>query len=358
MRLMDINKREFYYSTYIGKNELADEYGNLTGEYALVYSDPILSKANYSSTKGESLSTMFGDFDDYDRVLLSDTHILSEQTRLWIDDRNPNNPHDYEVVKVGDSINYYAYAIKKVRVAIPTYYKAFSGDDLGEVIFTDDKSFTLSSGQNVVLGILYGLSYLRLVHLGDASLFRKLDLFEVNSKGDRLLGGRHKALYSMDLGRIEVDGTNYLTVDPKTLPQWNFVIDMVTFAPDKDEIKVWGDERIGDPETDNVVLATLVGDEAIYIAIKGQSFKPSETTDYDWITISTAESQPWNITNIRFYEADIDGSIMVGGRSMYYDDSEFEHMVLMPGTDGLFAISDPSTFEWPKWDFYIDYDMR
>ena len=41
---------------------------------------------------------------------------IDELTRLWVDDVNEANPHDYIVTKVAKGINQFKYAIKKVKV--------------------------------------------------------------------------------------------------------------------------------------------------------------------------------------------------------------------------------------------------
>jgi hypothetical protein len=132
MRCLLRNKRDFYYALYEGKNEMQDEYGNKTGEYELVYSNPIKGSANISAAQGEVQSRQFGESESYDKVIVLDnTEIpINEYSILWVDtvplidkgvlvlDERGEvvTPHDYIVKKVARSLNSVSIAISKVRV--------------------------------------------------------------------------------------------------------------------------------------------------------------------------------------------------------------------------------------------------
>ena len=51
MRLLRRNKQTIYYALYEGKKPLTDEYGNPTGEYEVLYSEPVLLKINVSAMR-------------------------------------------------------------------------------------------------------------------------------------------------------------------------------------------------------------------------------------------------------------------------------------------------------------------
>ena len=119
------NMRTFYYAVYKDKDEIFDEYGNKTGEYKVIYSNPIKCKGNISSAQGEIQSRQFGDSESYDKVIvISNVGIqINEHSVLWVDnsptindDGTTETPYDYIVIKVARSLNSVSIAIKKVDV--------------------------------------------------------------------------------------------------------------------------------------------------------------------------------------------------------------------------------------------------
>ena len=125
MRCMVRNQSKFYYAEYIGKNELKDEYGNLTGEYEIIYGNPIKALGNLSSARGEMQSRQFGESESYDKVIVLDNlnTTINEYSILWVDtlphlnqDGTTDTPHDYIVKKVARSLNSVSIAISKVQV--------------------------------------------------------------------------------------------------------------------------------------------------------------------------------------------------------------------------------------------------
>mgnify|MGYP006969258865 CR=1 FL=1 len=125
MRCMVRNKTKFYYATYIDKTEIVDEYGNATGEYNIVYSDPKECKANISAAQGEMQSRQFGESESYDKVIVLDDRNapIDEHSILWVDtlphlneDGSTDTPHDYIVRRVARSLNGVSIAISKVDV--------------------------------------------------------------------------------------------------------------------------------------------------------------------------------------------------------------------------------------------------
>lgn len=125
MHCMLRNMRDFYYSKFVCKKELKDEYGNNTGEYEVIYSNPIKYRGNISAAQGEVQSRQFGDSESYDKVLvLNNVNIpIDEYSILWVDslptilsDGTTSTPHDYIVKKVARSLNVVAIAISKVDV--------------------------------------------------------------------------------------------------------------------------------------------------------------------------------------------------------------------------------------------------
>ena len=114
----------FYYANYVGKEELIDEYGDKTGEYEVIYGNPVKCKGNISAAQGEIQSRQFGDSESYDKVIvLNNVNIpIDEYAILWVDtlpsltDDKTSTPHDYIIKKVARSLNSVSIAISKVDV--------------------------------------------------------------------------------------------------------------------------------------------------------------------------------------------------------------------------------------------------
>lgn len=125
MRGMVRNKSKFYYASYIGETGITDEYGNLTGEYNLVYGNPIKMLGNVSAAQGEIQNRQFGESESYDKVIVLDDKNapINEYSILWVDtlphlneDGSTDTPHDYVVKKVARGLNGVSIAISKVDV--------------------------------------------------------------------------------------------------------------------------------------------------------------------------------------------------------------------------------------------------
>ena len=125
MRLLHRNKVRIFYANYRDKIPLTDEYGNMTGEYEIVYDTPVEVKANVSAARGEATTRQFGDDESYDRIIvLDDPKIpIAVTSILWIDtlpeiaeDGSTDTPHDYIVKQVAASLNSVSIAVSKVNV--------------------------------------------------------------------------------------------------------------------------------------------------------------------------------------------------------------------------------------------------
>jgi hypothetical protein len=125
MRTLARNKIRIYYANYRNKIPLKDEYGNLTGEYSIVYDNPVEIKANVSAARGEATTRQFGDDEGYDRVIVLDDPAfpIAVTSILWIDtlpevaeDGSTETPHDYIVKQVATSLNSVSIAVSKVNV--------------------------------------------------------------------------------------------------------------------------------------------------------------------------------------------------------------------------------------------------
>lgn len=123
MRRLQRNMQEFYYSNYLGREEIKDKYGNATGEFKIKYSEPQLAKGNISASRGSSQADQFGVSVNYSKTLVSSQSLdLSETSILWIDvipvieNGETATPYNYKVVEVAKSINEVSYAIQRVDV--------------------------------------------------------------------------------------------------------------------------------------------------------------------------------------------------------------------------------------------------
>lgn len=125
MRALNRNKVRIFYATYRDKTRLKDEYGNLTGEYKVVYNDPVEVRANVSAARGEASTRQFGEDEGYDRVIVLDDPKIPVTTTsvFWIDvapeiseDGSTKTLHDYIVKQVATSLNSVSIAVSKVNV--------------------------------------------------------------------------------------------------------------------------------------------------------------------------------------------------------------------------------------------------
>ena len=118
MRDVQRNKSTIYYALRTGSEEVRDEYGNVTGEFAEQYSDPVALKINIGVPKGTIELERFGLNGQYTRVLATtDTACpIVEDTILWVG-IDTDKPYNYVVKKVIPSINQLLIGIQEVTVS-------------------------------------------------------------------------------------------------------------------------------------------------------------------------------------------------------------------------------------------------
>lgn len=138
MRTLKRNKQTIFYQNYTGKTDVVDANGLHTGEQEPQYSKIESADVNVSPAKGEASVEMFGTDENYSNTIVTEKEYgWNENTRMWVGDATenplypsnslypsndlyPNNiekPHNYTVVKVAESLNNNAYAIRKVDVS-------------------------------------------------------------------------------------------------------------------------------------------------------------------------------------------------------------------------------------------------
>lgn len=116
MRLLDRNKRDFYYALYTGYGMLTDTNNQYTGERGPTYASPVSCSGNITPAKGNAYVALFGIALDYDRVIQIEGETdIDEKSVLWLDDLDTTHPYDYKVLRKAVSLNHTTLAVKKVR---------------------------------------------------------------------------------------------------------------------------------------------------------------------------------------------------------------------------------------------------
>lgn len=117
---LKINKRTFWYCLYNGQQVILDKDGRETGEKQIVYANPIKASANISDVTGWTTTEMFGNNQDYDRVIaplplncpIDENSVLFIDKQPDFDERGLPN-YDYIVRRVAKSLNHIAIAVSK-----------------------------------------------------------------------------------------------------------------------------------------------------------------------------------------------------------------------------------------------------
>lgn len=130
---LNANKQKMYYANQDREVPITETYyddeGNAyeldTGETELVYGEPIEFKGNIAMSGGEAEAQEFGlNLADYEAILVlgKNTLPLTETSLIW----HENEPQtdisgnadeysaDYRIIKVGKSLNFDKYVLKKV----------------------------------------------------------------------------------------------------------------------------------------------------------------------------------------------------------------------------------------------------
>ena len=117
MKTMKRNQVPFWYLLYDRKEDLKDEYGNESGESAIIYKPAVKMEANVSAEQ-------FGNFAGYDKVIVTDdlSCPIDENSVLFIDKepeyaKDGTPLYDYIVKRVAKSLNSISYAVSKVSVS-------------------------------------------------------------------------------------------------------------------------------------------------------------------------------------------------------------------------------------------------
>lgn len=128
LRLKDlrINQVPFWYQQYQEEVDVRDAEGNLTGETAKVYSNPIQAWARISPNVGRAESSPFGADISYDKSISTVVPLpIDEYSRLFIDiepvingDGSTDTEPDYCCVAPKNDLNRSVWAIKKIKAVV------------------------------------------------------------------------------------------------------------------------------------------------------------------------------------------------------------------------------------------------
>ena len=124
MKTMKRNQVPFWYLLYDRKEDLKDEYGNESGESAIIYKPAVKMEANVSAATGSAQVGQFGNFAGYDKVIVTvDLSCPIDENSVLFIDKEPEYAedgtplYDYIVKRVAKSLNSISYAVSKVSVS-------------------------------------------------------------------------------------------------------------------------------------------------------------------------------------------------------------------------------------------------
>ena len=116
MRLLKRNQRVFWYAKYEGVKDVMNDKGEYTGQQQVVYSEPIKGMGHITASRGSSEITQFGTNVAYDQTILMDSTDMTENSIIWID-ISPEQPYNYIVSRIAQSLNHVTIAIRRVEVS-------------------------------------------------------------------------------------------------------------------------------------------------------------------------------------------------------------------------------------------------
>lgn len=119
MRTSQRDKRPVAYASYVGIQELTDEYGNYTGEYDVEYSEPIKTLMNVSGGRGQADIALFGLTQNFSRTAVTQDLETDWNTEMvmWVERDPDTEPFDYRISQVARTINQVVLALEEVDVS-------------------------------------------------------------------------------------------------------------------------------------------------------------------------------------------------------------------------------------------------
>ena len=113
MKLLRKNTVDAYFA-YRQKGEPVIINDLRTGRYTTETTPKLKIRVSLSSSNGQIARDLFGDLGNYHHVMMAEVHLV-DGALIWINNSIEESP-DYEVVGSNESLNVYAYAIRKLNV--------------------------------------------------------------------------------------------------------------------------------------------------------------------------------------------------------------------------------------------------
>lgn len=116
MRMLERDKKPFWYANYIGR-EMLTEGQYVTGERSTDYGEPAKASGTFKENVGAATPRDFGTYINYDYVIHMDKGVcpFDENAAIWLNRTTDQDP-DFRVVKIADDLpTYIAVAIRQVR---------------------------------------------------------------------------------------------------------------------------------------------------------------------------------------------------------------------------------------------------
>ena len=124
MRLLELDKRPFWYANYTSRTMLTDSSQQFTGERSTNYGTPTKAYGTFSENVGAATPREFGTYIDYDYVIHMDCDScpFDENAAIWLSDpvSTVNNKTvvadpEYRATRISDNRTYIAVAIRQMR---------------------------------------------------------------------------------------------------------------------------------------------------------------------------------------------------------------------------------------------------
>lgn len=148
------NSRKLWYATYKGQDYVRDENGDITGDIAVVWNDPVMFKASLSATRGTQGFTGTGERVDYFGADIDYSLIIStcnmqlpidEYSLIWKHEPDTDGQGnidfaraDYRVTAVARGQRHMKYAIKELaKTTLPDPFERLTSNSQGNSIPND-----------------------------------------------------------------------------------------------------------------------------------------------------------------------------------------------------------------------------
>ena len=124
MRLLEIDKKPFWYANYTGRTMIEDTNHVPTGEHTTTYAAPQQAYGTFSINTGAATPREFGTYIDYDYVIHMDDEScpFDEEAAIWLSDpvvtvgqKTTVKDPEYRVMRIAELRTHIAVAIREMR---------------------------------------------------------------------------------------------------------------------------------------------------------------------------------------------------------------------------------------------------